>query len=426
MSTIHNARPNRLRTILTAAAVLAAVGIAVWFAFWGPGGLAAKWFGADTESLQPGQSALEAQGFLSGQTSQGASTADRAARLQALSIPVSGTLFTAQAVASREGVEISGNLQAGASEDIALKAAGTVVYVGFEVGDSVRPGQTLVRLDTSDMRYQIASREYEIEQERLSGSPRKLELLEMSYDLLTRQLADYTAAAPIAGRVASVSLEPGDTASKGQTVMRIIDTGTLRAVVQVDELDIPKIETGQEVEVVTDAVPGASLFGRVVEIALEGTATGNGYAVFPVEIEFDAPDPRILPGFSFSGNIYVSGEQESVVVDRRAVTAINDTVGLVFAVDGETDTAAPVQVQYESHGQLEYAVSGTGIADGTVLMTPPAADAAGTADGGLNFGIPGANLMMGGGLMGGTPPSGSFTREAAGTLRQGLNQTGRN
>ena len=326
-------------------------------------------------------------------------------------LPVSGELYLAESVQNREGVEVSGNIAPGQAVDLSAKVAGTIISGDLREGQAVRAGQVLFAFDNADLEYQIAAKEYEIEQERLSGSPRKLALLQMQYELLLAQRTDYTVRASISGRLSAVEADLGDEVTKGQNLGRIIDTSTLSASVNVDELDVPRVQLGQEVEVYLDALEGVSLFGTVTKIGLEGSATGNGYATVPVEIRFDEPDPRIVPGFSFSGNIYVSGEEEAVVVDKRAVQTLTDTMAIVFQVGEDGETATPVQVGYESFGQLQYKISG--VEPGARLMEPPAALTGSEGPGGFpgasgGFGGPSIRVQPLGGPTGAVPGGRTF------------------
>jgi multidrug efflux pump subunit AcrA (membrane-fusion protein) len=327
-------------------------------------------------------------------------------------IPVTGQTYQVQTLENRAEVEISGNLSPGVAENIFTAVTGTVSSVLVTKGQQVSQGQSIGYLDQSQLRYQIATKEYEIEQERLTGSPRKLELLTMEYNLLLKNLEDYTLTTPIAGRISEIHLETGKTVSTGATAARVIDTSFLTATVEIDELDVIRIQPGQEVEVYLDAINDLAMYGIVTSIGLEGTATGNGYAVVPVEIRFDQPDSRILSGFSFSGSVYVSDEELAVVVDRQALRTVTDSVGMVFVVDQRTNTATPLQVQYESFGQLQYKIT-SGLEGTETLMAPPAMEGSSRGTGNV-IGIPGVpgtgggtGGPPGGGPGGGAPPTGS-------------------
>lgn len=329
--------------------------------------------------------------------------------MPSISVPLEGETYLVEATRDRQAVEISGNLEPRSSLNLQSRAGGRLNSVLVSEGDEVDAGQVIARLDRSDLEYQIASKEYEIEQERLSGSPRRLELMEMQLQQLRSQLENYVARSNITGTVSSLNVEAGDEVAKGETLARIIDTRTMIATVNVDEIDILSIELGQEVEVYLDALPDSPLYGRVSKIGLEGSATGSGFATVPLEILFETPDPRALPGFSFSGDIYVAAEEDVMVVDKRALQSINDDIGIVYVVNEDGQSASPREVGYSSFGQLQYKI--TGIEAGSTLMQAPKEAASGST----GFGFPGGRFgsneirfqsMPGGG--GGGPTTRSF------------------
>ncbi|GAB6091599.1 efflux RND transporter periplasmic adaptor subunit [Spirochaeta dissipatitropha] len=390
-------KSSKIKYIIIALILIAAVSVPVWLFLIQPR--------LRTDSLQNEQtSALDNTG--AARTAARGSTAGFSQEMSVGDpVPVQGEIYTASLVPSRQGVEISGNLQPGNSSDAVFMTAGIITELRVSEGQAVRQGQVLARLDTTDVQYQLASREYDLEQERLSGSPRRLQLLEMQYEQLRRQLNDYVLTAAISGRVSAVHVEQGSSVTRGQTALRIIDTNSYKAQVQIDELDIIRVSPGQEVEVFLDALPDVNLYGSVESVGLEGTATGQGYAVVPVRISFPEADSRIIPGFSFSGSIYVAGEEEAVIVDRRAVQTIREPMGIVYLVDESGREAVPVTVQYEAFGQLNYRIT-AGIEAGSRLMGIPAAGTAG-GSGLPTIRIPGVPNT--GGLPGsGAQPAGNF------------------
>lgn len=317
------------------------------------------------QPAEPGQ--VAGQQFGGGQPGQGPGGQ---APNAAIEVPAGTQTFVVRAEKDREGVEVSGNMLPGDAEDLTSRVAAQVLSVPVHEGDKVNAGDVLVVLDSASLRYEIESLRFEIEQEELSGSPRKVELLRMQLALKQQNLAHYTVRAGIAGTVSTIDVKPGQSVAAGAALARVIDSSWLRAEVGIDELDIPKVQLGQEVEVELDALSGTALFGRVARIGSEGTPTGNGYSTILVELQFREVDSRVLPGFSFSGSIYVASEEQAMVVDRRAVQTINDRDGVVFVVTEDGATATPVPVQYASFGQLNYKLL-DGVEIGAKLMTAP-------------------------------------------------------
>ncbi|MBW3601567.1 MAG: efflux RND transporter periplasmic adaptor subunit, partial [Actinobacteria bacterium] len=76
------------------------------------------------------------------------------------------------------------------------------------------------------------------------------------------------------------TLRVGAPVVAGQTLFTVYDLSGLYVTADVDEVDVPRVRPGQRVEVLVDALPDATIVGRVegVGVAAEQTATGGvGY-----------------------------------------------------------------------------------------------------------------------------------------------------
>lgn len=81
--------------------------------------------------------------------------------------------------------------------------------------------------------------------------------------------------APASGVVTTLSVGAGERVTNGQVVAHLTNYKDLQTVVQIDELDIPKIKIGQTVGLKINAYPDQSFAGKVMAVAEEGTAS-NG------------------------------------------------------------------------------------------------------------------------------------------------------
>ena len=97
------------------------------------------------------------------------------------------------------------------------------------------------------------------------------------------QLDNYTITSPISGTVVDKQSKAGDVASSGETMCTIYDLSYLELEMAVDELDIGKVEVGQEVRITADALEGMTFKGYVDKININGTTTG-GFTTYPVTI----------------------------------------------------------------------------------------------------------------------------------------------
>lgn len=291
-----------------------------------------------------------------------------------LSLAQHTAIYQVQAASARQEVEISGNVQPRESRNYSFSLAGSLESLEVREQQWIDQGDLIARLDNSELSYQIAELEYQIEQEAIFGTPRKLALLRSQLALLEEKRTNYRLYAGFSGLVVEVPVESGDTVEKGGTIARIITRHDLMATVSVDELDVPRIKPGQEVRVYFDALEDTPVYGAVLEIAQEGTVTGNGYTVVDVDIRLDQVPESILPGFSFSGSVFVSAEEQALIVDKRAVQSLTEDRGILYQVVSQDPLrVSPLPVEIQEHSLLEYQISGE-VQDGLQVVSAAAAE----------------------------------------------------
>lgn len=263
-------------------------------------------------------------------------------------------------------VTASGNLRARLAVDISADVMGRVIEMNVEEGDDVTQGETLLRIDPSQLEAAVsraqaslsqaqaqvaqaranfirAEREYRRAaalQARDSTlvSPQQVEdaetNMEVNRSLLEAaefgvsqaeaglaetqdQLSKTIIRAPISGKVTRLNVEAGETVvvgtmnNPGSLILTISDLSVVEAVVEVDETDVPEIALGDSAVVELDAFPDQQFSGRVTEIGNSAivppsTTAGTGQAAaidFEVVITLDDPGVAIRPDLSATADI---------------------------------------------------------------------------------------------------------------------------
>ena len=132
----------------------------------------------------------------------------------------------------------------------------------------------------------------------------------------TLELARITA--PFNGTVTSVDVMRGDQATPGAPAFRIDDFSRLLVDVEISEVDINRIDLGQPVSLVFDAILDQEFAGEVVEIGQVGISI-QGVVSFPVTVEIMDEDGDIRPGMTAAVNIVVEQIDDVILVPNRAV-----------------------------------------------------------------------------------------------------------
>ena len=130
-------------------------------------------------------------------------------------------------------------------------------------------------------------------------------------------LAEYSIRAPFSGILGAVNANVGDDASSGTAVATVV---TPQQVVEIslNEIDIAKIQVGQQATLTFDALPNLTLTGKVVSVDVIGAVT-QGVVSYTVKIAFDTNNDQVLPGMSVSAAIITQAKPDVVEVPNSAI-----------------------------------------------------------------------------------------------------------
>ncbi|HOG47014.1 MAG TPA: efflux RND transporter periplasmic adaptor subunit, partial [Anaerolineae bacterium] len=124
--------------------------------------------------------------------------------------------------------------------------------------------------------------------------------------------------APFAGTVTRLALQVGQMVAAGTAVGSLADLGTLEIAVDMSEIDVARVQVGQEVDITLDALPGSAFKGHVSKVAASGTST-QGVVNYPVVIRFDEAGAAIKPGMTANASIVIERRDNVLLVPTRAV-----------------------------------------------------------------------------------------------------------
>lgn len=211
---------------------------------------------------------------------------------------------------------INGYLSAGAGESeaadtekLTTKAGGKVVAVYYKNGDKVNAGDKIIEISNSSTIDTINRSDIEYNDLQLS--------LQSQYD----DLEDYTVKSPIAGTVIKKEYKAGDTIGNGTQALvlaTVADMSKMKFTMDVDELDIAKIQLGQSVDVVADALEDQVFVGTITQIIQEGESQ-NGVTTYPVEVVIDTPG-ELMIGMNVTATVIVESKDDVLKVPVDAVT----------------------------------------------------------------------------------------------------------
>jgi RND family efflux transporter MFP subunit len=274
-----------------------------------------------------------------------------------------------------EQILVVGNLIGAATVEVVPRANGRLQAVSVKLGDSVRQGQVIARVEDNEIREQVRGAEasYQVSQASIRQREADLKLaqnnLERSRSLYERQLlpqqtfddvdARYQAAvaqldlaraqfeqskarldelkitlsntvvvSPVDGFVGKRYLDPGAFASTNAPVASVVDIRTVRMVANLVERDMRRVPVGTEAKVEVDAFPGEVFKGRVSRVAPvfdPSTRTAE------IEIEVLNTDYRLKPGMYSRVQLTISTRTDAITIPRNALVELEGRSGVFIA-----------------------------------------------------------------------------------------------
>jgi membrane fusion protein (multidrug efflux system) len=255
-----------------------------------------------------------------------------------------------------------------AEASVLARVPGEVVEILAEEGDRVEEGQVLARLDGERLRLKMlqakasldmTSREYErfvSLRERGLVSASALESLKFDVDALTasyeltRLNYNYTKVrAPISGLISSRDVKTGTHVEIGAPLFRIAETSKLVAYLHIPQVELARIETGDEAIVHVDAMPGHEFRATLARIS-PTVDTRNG--TFRATVYIDNEEGLLAPGMFSRFSIACEKHAGALVVPSRAIVQ-EDNDHVVYVVTDGAASRRRVTVGIESDGMTE-------------------------------------------------------------------------
>jgi len=203
----------------------------------------------------------------------------------------------------------------------------------------------------------------------LEAAEAQLEAAEQAVTEAQKQLDETIITAPFDGEVASVYAEEGDIFSPtGMPVIHLIDPDIMEIEVEIDEIDIADVKTGQKAIIEVDALPTLQLEGEVASISTLSKESG-GLILYDVTIGFNVPpDSGLKIGMSAIADIILEERSNVLLVPNRAITQDSQGNPVVKVMVDEEIEERPV-VTGISDGFDTEIVSGLSEGDVVVIET---------------------------------------------------------
>lgn len=272
-------------------------------------------------------------------------------------------LLTATPRDLRQTLSVTGSLRAINQAAVKARVAGEVREVLVREGEAVIAGQVLVRMDESDYRARQAQSEAALVAARgqldiaVKARDNNRALLERgfisknAFDTTASQygialanvdaaagalavtrkaLADTVIRAPIAGLVASRSVQPGEKVAVDGKLLDVVDLSKMEMEVAVPTSDILSIAPGQEVAVKVEGM-AQPMPARVARI---NPATQAGSRSILAYLQLDNPQSLLRAGMFGEARLTLSKKSGVLALPQSALQGNGDSF-FVYAIEGD-------------------------------------------------------------------------------------------
>lgn len=292
------------------------------------------------------------------------------------------------------------------SVTVKSEAEGIIDKINVEEGQNIRKGDILIELHNDDL--QVTAETNEL----------KMQALQVQLDIAEEKLLDYKIYSPIDGTMTLNDIEQGNSVKQGDILGSVANYDTMAFSIDIDELDIAQIQTGQAANVSIDALTDTTehpLKGTVTKIAVEGTSS-DGVTTYPVTIQLEE-NAALKGGMNANAEIVISQKTGVLYVPVEAVQKKDGKSYVMAAVteeksgedNGSKQNSPGFEMRFVTTGIStdQYIEIASGLEEGervAVTASSSAGTTQQTQPGGM--GMP---PMDGGGGPGG-PPSGGGNR----------------
>lgn len=242
----------------------------------------------------------------------------------------------------------------GAEVKVGARITGKVEHLYANIGDRVKKGQVLVRLEQDDLKARADQAEaaylevlaafdkakLDLERDKPLAkegyiSQQNIDALQNAYDMAKArvmkakadqnyakaQLSYATITAPIGGTIASVTTQQGETVAAGlsaPTFITIIDLNKLEVNAYVDETDVGKIGVGQEALFTVDTFADRDFKGKVTAIYPRAVLQENVVNYITL-ISIENSEGKLKPDMTANVTITLKKKKDVLVVPGAAV-----------------------------------------------------------------------------------------------------------
>lgn len=294
-------------------------------------------------------------------------------------------------------LNVVGNLIGAATVDVAPKTGGRLVSINVKLGDRVRRGQLIGKIEDREIVEQVRQAEASHNVGEATIRQREADLnlaltnVERSRNLFGRQLlprqtlddaearhtsavaqvdlaraqlaqsasrlqelkinlGNTTVTSPVDGFIANRYVDAGAWVSQNAPLVSVVDISSLRLVANIVEKDLRMVGVGDRGVVEVDAYPGEKFNGRIARISpILDPATRTA----PMEVEIPNPEYRLKPGMYANVDLEIEGRDNVLLVPKIALVDSEGKRGVYKPSDDNKAKFQEVTIGLEDDDRAE-------------------------------------------------------------------------
>lgn len=210
----------------------------------------------------------------------------------------------------------------------------------------------------------------------LKNAQLALENAQLSIQTARDALDNYVITAPISGTVIEKNIKAGDKVDgiESGALAVIYDMSCLKLEMNISELDLKRIQPGQEAAITADALPGQVFTGVLEKVSINGTTT-NGFTTYPATILLEDYG-GLNPGMNVSADIIVERIKDALSIPAAAVQRGDTVLVPLEGALSEDGTALIDPTRTEERavtlgaGDGEFVEITSGLNEGEAILVP--------------------------------------------------------
>jgi RND family efflux transporter MFP subunit len=216
-------------------------------------------------------------------------------------VTVAVNVSQVQSRTSERNLSMVGTVAANQVIDIKAEVQGKLLSLTAALGNQVKKGQVIGRIDNELQSLAVANAEQQLADARQNleryknlfeggaATQAQYDQYKLAYEnaenrleQARKQLSNAVVKSPISGQITQKSVEAGAFVNIGTSIVTVVDVSELKVQLSVAENDVYALKEGDPVQITATVFPGVTYEGKITFISPRGDDAHN----YPVEISF--------------------------------------------------------------------------------------------------------------------------------------------